>query len=146
MSDIVTRVLERLPDPRAEAGGGMITVRLPADLHHTLLAEARSRETSLNKLSVYKLTVAQMVYAVMDDLEESTHDFPDGNSVEMRMITVRLSVTDHRALQQEARNRGASLNKLAIAKLLIRATALGDALSNMRVETCGGVVNNPEDI
>ena len=60
MSDILDRIIHKLP---GEGGNGrpgpirVMTIRMPAELHRVLKAEAQVRKTSANKLAVAKLTI-----------------------------------------------------------------------------------------
>lgn len=66
--------------------------------------------------------------AADDILEQILNKLPNtssnGKPPEIKVMTVRLPVSLHAALKQEARDRNTSANRLAVAKLAIKAKIL----------------------
>ena len=61
MGDVIDRMLNKLPRngvaKRVKEETRVMTVRMPVQLHAKLLEEARSRNTSANKLAVAKIAI-----------------------------------------------------------------------------------------
>jgi hypothetical protein len=75
-----------------------------------------------------------------DTLTRILHRLPSNNGKvrhEHRVLTIRVSNELHTALQQEAKERETSVNKLAVAKLSLKATVLDhvvQAMADMEAE------------
>lgn len=78
-----------------------------------------------------------------DTLSRILHRLPSSNGKphgDTRVLTIRVTAELHTALQQEARERETSVNKLAIAKLSLKAEVLDhvvEAMAALENEACG---------
>lgn len=83
MADTIDSILHRLPSSNGKPKAidqKVLTIRVPADLHAALQAEAHERKTSVNRLAVAKLAlkaiVLDHVVEVMAEMENQNGASP----------------------------------------------------------------------
>ena len=78
MGDVIDRMLNKLPRngvaKRVKEDTRVMTVRMPAQLHAELLEEARSRNTSANKLAVAKIAIKGETLDKVLEMEHKTEN------------------------------------------------------------------------